>query len=210
MGAYPFRLPPAMEDFLQRTEKAEQAEFEQRQRDQAEAERDRAWNAAHNERMFEYLHGCSRAEWMKAVTGIQEAKETRDATAEWGSGRRPAVRMGGVDLRPREEAIGPVTMPPDAIEAQLRRARQQPGREFMQRQVAELERRQQGGGRTITRSETPEGIGCVECIEANATVDEWIALHHSDNPLPEVRVPDHAPSRSRRTSGTGWPREIVR
>ena len=128
----------------------------------------------------------------------------RDPRAECGTAARPEVliSVGGqlVPMRPRETAGGPVTLRSDSIPAQLARARQQPGREFMQREIRELERRHAEGGRgVISRSQTPETITCVECIKENVTVDEYLALHHGDDAIPEKLVPDYAPSRS----GTG-------
>jgi hypothetical protein len=197
------RLPPKMRHDTQQLAEAEQAEEARRAAEEADA----AWaKRMHDQALanqMEYTTGLTAQERYQVALRGAAAVGERDVTAEWGSERRPAVRMGDVDLKPRELADGALTVRAGSVEAQLNRARQQPGREFMQRQVAELERRQRGGRPVISRSETPGTVACMDCIEQGATAEESFLLHQDpDDPLPER----HAPQRSRRTrSGVGWP-----
>ncbi len=205
-------LPKWHRDVIAETERREAREMEAEEAERRDRQDTASRMAEHYEAMVEYRTGHSSAELREAASNAAVAAEMRNRQDEWGSATRAAVFVTGAEgqiirLQPREEASGPVTVRSDSPAAQLARARQQPGREFMQRQVAELERRQRGGKRTISRSETPGTIQCLECIEENVTVDEYLALHHGDDPLPETSVPSYPPSqRSRRTrSGTGWP-----
>jgi hypothetical protein len=198
-------LPQWHRDMIAETEAREAREWEAQQAERADRADTAMRMAEHHENMVQYRTGHSSAELRQAASDAATARELRNYQAEWGSAQRSAVFITGADgqmipLQPREQATGPVTMSPDSITAQLNRARQQPGREFMQRQVAELERRQRDGRPVISRSEAGNGVTCLDCIEQGATAEESFLLHQDpDDPLPETRVPDHAPQRS----GTG-------
>jgi hypothetical protein len=201
------RIPPKMRHDMQ-----QQAETEQDQEvSQAADKADAAWAKQMNDQalanQMEYTTGHTAEERYQIAMRGQAAKGERDVTAEYGSATRAEVIITGaggelVRLQPREEASGAVTVRADSDQAQLARARANPpkGREFMQRQVAELERRQRDAGRpVISRSQTPDTIQCLDCIaDGNVTVDEYLELHHGPDAIPERLVPDHAPASRKR------------
>ena len=207
-------IPQAQKDLIAATEAREAREWEAEQAER----RDRADTAARMAQHYEDLRiwqtGHSTEEWRRAAQNSAVVQEARNLAAPYGSAERPAAMWTGADgavhrFEPRELASGPVRA--DSAEAQLARARANPpkGQDFMRRMVADLERRQQASGRTISRSETADHLECVECAAENCTPEESFAVHYHPrfgDPLPPVTVPDYPPSRSRRVrSGNGWP-----
>ena len=206
-------LPPFMRDRMAAADRAEAAAWEMEQNDRREAAWDQAQRMAYNERLFEYMHGTDRRTWNLTMARTAAAREQRDASADYGSVNRAAIFIDGQELRPREQASGPVTMRADSIPAQLARAREVKRSATVLAMVDELERRQGGGKPAISRSQdTGAGADCLHCLEVGASPAESYLLHSDPElpPLPYGRVPDHPPQRSTRArSGTGWP-ELVR
>ena len=211
-------LPAWHRDRIAADEAREAREFEAEQAERADRADTMARMAEAAERMTIYRTGHSSAELREAASNAATAREMRNYQGEWGSAQRAAVIVTGaggvpVTLQPRELASGPVTMPRDAIEAQLARAREVKRSATVLGMVAELERRERGGRPAISRSADPGGaVDCTHCIEVGASPAESYLLHSDPDlpPLPYGRVPDHPPERARRVgSGTGWP-EIVR
>lgn len=207
-------MPQWHRDRIAADEAREQREMEAEQAERADRADTMARMAEANENMTLYRTGHSSAELREAASNAATAREMRNYQAEWGSASRAEVIITGaggvpVRLQPVEATrAGSWTRDPQA--ELLKRSRAAGDDPFMQRMVAEFDARR-GGKPAISRSETPPEIQCLDCIEdGHVTVDEYLELHHGDDPLPERRVPDHAPQRSRRVrSGTGWP-ELVR
>lgn len=140
-------LPQAQKELIAATEAREAREWEAGQAEKQDRADMAARMAQHYEDLRIWQTGHSSQEWRQAAQNAAVVREARNVAAEYGSCERAesfVVGAGGqlIRMQPREEASGPVTVRPDSVEAQLARARQQEGREFMQRQVADLERRQ--------------------------------------------------------------------
>jgi hypothetical protein len=213
-------LPQAQRDRIAAGEAREAREWEALQVDRQDRAEVAARMSANYEANFQYNHGCTQAEWRDRLAKMAALQESRNPAAEYGSASRAEVMVTGaggelVRMNPREQAR-PSSWT-DPVGATLARAAEVRDNPFMARMVAEFDQRR-GGKPLISRSETPETITCFGCIAENATVDEWLKLHHGDNPIPEetaedyldADAPDYAPTRSKRVrSGTGWP-ELVR
>jgi hypothetical protein len=106
------------------------------------------------EHAFEYQTGHSSQEYREAISRIALAREGRDPAGEWGSAARPAIRMGDVALKPREQATGPVTVRADSVQAQLARARNVDPDGFMARMVQEYDARVEARRTAELRAET--------------------------------------------------------
>jgi hypothetical protein len=214
------RMPAHMRDHIRATEAAEQRAFEAEQAERADRLDTARRMGEVQESAVIYRTGHSSAEWREAASNIAAAREARNYQGEYGSPERPAGMWTGADgslhrFEPRETHP---SRQPDPIEASLARAResQERSRPFMSRMVAELERRQQASGHTISRSAIPEQgehVECVECAAEGLDAAMSFQVHYHPrfgDPLPPVTVPDYPPSRSRRVkSGVGWP-ELVR
>ncbi len=155
--------------------------------------------------------------WMRQLRGepVPTLQDMLDMSrnAEDGPGRDPSAPVGS-ELNPARfvgETWVAVDLPPVVAkrspdDALLGRARQLGDDAFMRDQGARFRARR--GGREVSRS-TPSGeVFCLDCIELNAAAEESILIHAEPDAPPPRTVPDYAPRRSRRASGTGWPSQV--
>jgi hypothetical protein len=203
------RMPQGMLDRMRAAEKAEADAFEAEQTERAYARETAARMAQARENSLLYTTGHTSEEWREAAQRSAAAREMRNMQAEYGSMERSALFIDGKVIPPREQARpGPWTK--DPVQEQLARARAAGNDPFMLEQVRRFDQRQRDAGKpVISRSQTPDTIQCLDCIaDGNVTVDEYLAIHHGPDAIPERLVPDHVPGQApatRKRSGTGWP-----
>jgi hypothetical protein len=195
-------LPQGMRDRVAADEKREAAEFEARQVEKGYAQETASRMAQARENSLIYQTGHSSDEWREAAQRAAAGREMRDMQAEYGSVSRQAVFVDGRALAPREQVTTAQRSGWTTDLGRVTRARQD---EFMARMVREYDERQAArSARTVTRS--GDGVSCVDCIAVGASAEESFLLHHDpDDPLPETRVPDHAPATRKRSGSARVP-----
>jgi hypothetical protein len=194
------RLPQHMRDHIRASEAAEQRAWEAEQVERADRLDTARRMSEVQEAAVVYRTGHSSSEWREIAGNIAAARESRDQLAEYGSASRQAILIDGKEIPPREQVRpGPWVKDPEAAQLARARASQERSRPFMEAEIARFNQRQRDGGKpVISRS---SDVRCIECSEADLDEEQSYFLHHDPSfgpPIPEVVVPDHAPSRSRR------------